>query len=564
MVPVAASSRVDSFDLSESHAPVVRLALIGGIVASLCFAMAWLVTSEPITVLIGAGSWLWAATAYLMIRLGRENGPVILVLGAIQVSIYGAVSGLHVIAEYASISVILTGVALVLFIRGRAGWFLATYAVAILGVQFLWRGFTAEALTLGGVSALGFIAGALGLRWIRDRSLDSGSRFLNLFERAPVSLWEEDFSGVGVWLDELRAQGVTDLRAHLTLHPEVLREGMSHIEVVRVNHAAGAFLEVDDPAALVGPLKPETFPDDALPSMLAQFEAIWNGVDHVSVEVRRGYTVQGNPLDGLLHWAVPRRFGKPDLSRVIVSVVDVTAMNDARRDLERTLKSKDELIATVSHELRTPLTTVVGLSSELSDAYDEFTKAEAQELLRMVAEQSVEVATIVEDLLVAARAESGSLKVSSEPVDLHLEAKTTLRGLEIEEEVDCHTMGIVATVMADSGRVRQIMRNLLVNAKRYGTSPIRVIVRDAGEYVRVEVRDRGDAIPMGERQAIFDRYYRSRQTPGVTASVGLGLTVSRELAHIMGGDLTYEHDGSESVFALTLPQATVDPVFVAS
>jgi signal transduction histidine kinase len=564
MVPVTASPKVDSLDLSESHAPVVRLALIGGIVASLCFVLAWLVTSEPIALMISSGSLLWAATAYLMIRFGRENGPVILVLGAIQVSIFGAVSDMYVIEEYASISVILTGVALVLFIRGGAGWFLATYAVAILGVHFLWQGSTAEALTLGGVAALGFIAGALGLRWIRDRSLDSGSRFLNLFERAPVSLWEEDYSGVGVWLDELRAQGVTDLRAHLTLHPEVLREGMSHIEVIRVNHAAAAFLEVDDPAVLVGPLKIETFPDDTLPSMLAQFEAIWNGVDHVSVEVRRGYTLQGNPLDGLLHWAVPRRFGKPDLSRVIVSVVDVTAMNDARRELERSLKSKDELIATVSHELRTPLTTVVGLSSELSAAYDEFTKAEAQDLLRMVAEQSIEVATIVEDLLVAARAESGSLKVSSEPVDLHLEAKTTLRGLEIEEEVDCHTMGIVSTVMADSGRVRQVMRNLLVNARRYGTSPIRVIVRDAGDYVRVEVRDRGDAIPIDERQAIFDRYYRSRQTPGVTASVGLGLTVSRELAHIMGGKLTYEHDGSESVFALTLPQAIVDPVVVAS
>jgi signal transduction histidine kinase len=161
----------------------------------------------------------------------------------------------------------------------------------------------------------------------------------------------------------------------------------------------------------------------------------------------------------------------------------------------------------------------------------------------------------VEDLLVAARAESGLLKVNSEPVDLHLEAKTTLRGLEIEEEVDCHTMGLVSTVTADSGRVRQVLRNLLVNARRYGTDPIRVVVRDAREHVRVEVRDRGKAIPPEERQAIFERYYRARQTPGITASVGLGLTVSRELAHIMGGELTYDHDGTESIFTLTLPQA---------
>ena len=237
---------------------------------------------------------------------------------------------------------------------------------------------------------------------------------------------------------------------------------------------------------------------------------------------------------------------------MIVSVVDVTEMNDARRSLERSLESKDELIATVSHELRTPLTTVVGLSTELSDSYDEFNRVEARELLGMVADQSLEVATIVEDLLVAARAESGSLKVSVEPVDLHLEVRTTLRGLDVEEEIDCHTVGVVPTVYGDSGRIRQVLRNLIVNARRYGTRPIRVIVLDSEQGVRVEVRDRGTAIPESERELIFERYYRARQTPGVTASVGLGLTVSRELAHLMGGDLTYHHDG-ESVFTLRLP-----------
>ena len=338
---------------------------------------------------------------------------------------------------------------------------------------------------------------------------------------------------------------------------------MSRIEVVRVNQAAADFLEVGDPAALVGPLKLETFPDDALPSMAAQFEAIWNGVDHVTAEVRQGYTTEGNPIDGLLHWAVPRRFGKADLSRVIVSVVDVTAMNDVRRDLERSLESKDELIATVSHELRTPLTTVVGLSSELTDSFDDFDKEEARDLLRMISDQSVEVATIVEDLLVAARAESGSLKVNTEPVDVHLEVRATLRGLEIEEEVDCHTVGIVATAAADSGRVRQIVRNLIVNAKRYGANPVRVIVRNDGDAVAIEVRDHGEPIPMEEREAIFERYYRARQKPGLTASVGLGLTVSRELARIMGGDVTYHHDG-ESVFTVTLPRSATESAAVAS
>jgi signal transduction histidine kinase len=553
MASAAASPHTEPLDLSDSSAPTVRWALGVGTATQVLLLVAWLVTHEKVLLMGVACSLMWSGINIVMIRLQRESGIVALASGGLLVSLYATYADLSAVHQTASLAVILSGVAAILFLKKHENLFLVVYSGFVLGAHFVWMGWTAVAVAEGLVSAVGFIVGALGLRWIRDRSMDSASRFLNLFERAPVSIWEEDYSRVGEWLDDLRAQGVRDLRTHLIEDPAALREGMARIEVVRVNQAAADFLEVDDPAALVGPLKLETFPDDALPSMADQFEAIWNGVDHLTTEVRRGYTTQGNPLDGLLHFAVPRRFGKPDLSRVIVSVVDVTAMNDVRRDLEASLRSKDELIATVSHELRTPLTTVVGLSSELSDSYDDFDKEEAKDLLRMIAEQSVEVATIVEDLLVAARAESGSLKVATEPVDVHLEAKTTLRGLDAVEEVDCHTVGLVATAYADSGRVRQIIRNLLVNARRYGSSPIRVIVRNQEDFVALEVRDGGEPIPADERTAIFERYYRARQDPGTTASVGLGLSVSRELARIMGGDITYHHDG-ESVFTLTVPR----------
>ena len=84
-----------------------------------------------------------------------------------------------------------------------------------------------------------------------------------------------------------------------------------------------------------------------------------------------------------------------------------------------------------------------------------------------------------------------------------------------------------------------------------------------GDCVAIEVRDHGDPIPGGEREAIFDRYYRARQEPGLTASVGLGLTVSRELARVMGGDVTYHHDG-ESVFTVVLPQTVSGSAAAAS
>ncbi len=552
MLPFVPSLGVAPLDIASVKGPFVRLVLAIAIPAAGISTLTAYFSQDTGVLVVAGACWVTVAASTAMMFLGREHAVVLLMIPAIGVAAAGWVTEITSVQIFSSLVVVFTGAGAVVFTRGSARGFMVLYTLFLFAVHILWIGWSWSALIEGLLTAVSFLASSLGIRWVRDRTMDSASRFLNLFERAPVSLWEEDFSRVGAWLEQLRAEGVTDLRGYLAANPEAFRAGMSLIEVVRVNQAAARFLEVDDPQDLCGPLRPETFPDDALPSMVAQFEAVWEGRDHVTHEVRRGFTVRGNELDGLLHWAVPHRFGQPDLSRVIVSVVDVTEMNNTRRTLERSLKSKDELIATVSHELRTPLTTVVGLSTEMSEAYDSFNKEEAQDLLRMVADQSVEVATIVEDLLVAARAESGSLKVSHEPVDLHLEAKTTLRGLDIEEDVDCHTMGVVPVVYGDSGRVRQILRNLLVNARRYGTSPTRVVVFGDDDRVVLEVRDRGTPIPDEEREMIFERYYRARQTPGVTASVGLGLTVSRELARLMGGDLTYHHDG-ESVFTLTLP-----------
>ena len=435
------------------------------------------------TIAIGAG--VTAGVATLLIKTKRDNVLAALIPAIPGIVIAGTVSEVHDLRLFVSLALVFLGSAAVMFLNGTTLIFLSTYSVLLFVAPLLWHGWGVSAMIDGVIMVGGFATASMGMQWIRDRSADAASRFLNLFERAPVSLWEEDFSKVGTWLEGLRLTGVTDLPGYLYANPDVLSEGMSLIEVVRVNREAARFLEVDDPSDLVGPLRIETFPDDDYPSMIDQFEAIWNGANHIATQVRHGHTVQGHYLDGLLHWAAPERFGETDLSRVIVSVVDVTEMNDTRRSLEQSLKSKDELIATVSHELRTPLTTVVGLSTELSDAFDEFTKEDAKDLLKMISDQSMEVATIVEDLLVAARAESGTLKVSMAPVDLHIEAKTALRGLDIEQEVDCHTVGLVPTVYADSGRVRQILRNLLVNAKRYGTPPTRIVVFESGGAVCV-------------------------------------------------------------------------------
>jgi signal transduction histidine kinase len=101
-------------------------------------------------------------------------------------------------------------------------------------------------------------------------------------------------------------------------------------------------------------------------------------------------------------------------------------------------------------------------------------------------------------------------------------------------------------------RLRQILRNLVTNAHRYGGETASIAVRRLGSAAVIEVSDDGDGIPAELVERVFEPYETAHRATRVAGSVGLGLTVSRELARLMGGDLTYHRTGSGTTFRLTL------------
>ena len=231
------------------------------------------------------------------------------------------------------------------------------------------------------------------------------------------------------------------------------------------------------------------------------------------------------------------------------------AMTRVHRQLEDLMKSKDEFLGAVSHELRTPLTSVMGFATLLADSHRDLSTAEIQEFLARIAAEGHDMANIINDLLVAARADSNELTIEPRPVDVTADIKAVVERLPgVQPEVgtpDAPTM-----VRADPSRLRQILRNLIVNADRYGGPEIRVDIESGNDSAVVRVKDNGPGLPEEEWEAVFDPYTRSHHRAGQPASVGLGLTVSRMLARRMEGDLTYHHDGSHSIFELTLPVST--------
>jgi GAF domain-containing protein len=224
----------------------------------------------------------------------------------------------------------------------------------------------------------------------------------------------------------------------------------------------------------------------------------------------------------------------------------------ASERLEELMRSKDEFIASISHELRTPLTAVVGLAEALAEPARKLTEEEASEFVQIIAEQSAEMAAIVQDLLVVARSEIGPVAIRPVDVNLRSEVEASMRGLRPERRSDLEITG-QAKAKADPIRVRQIVRNLLSNAGRYGGPRIRVELAERDGRAVLTVMDDGPGIPAEDRERIFRPYERAHHRHGQPASVGLGLTVSRQLAELMEGSLSYWYRDGWSGFTLELP-----------
>ena len=174
---------------------------------------------------------------------------------------------------------------------------------------------------------------------------------------------------------------------------------------------------------------------------------------------------------------------------------------------EQLAKDKDRFLASVSHELRTPLTVVAGLACELHGDANSFSISERDELMDMLVEQPDELSGIVEDLLVAARSDIGLVAIHHSSVDLGVEA---LRAME-SSGIDGTTRGVPGYAFADPQRVRQILRNLLTNAKRYGGPKVRIDFAEGAGWTEVVVADNGDGVPLTKRETVFQSYESAHQ-----------------------------------------------------
>jgi signal transduction histidine kinase len=241
------------------------------------------------------------------------------------------------------------------------------------------------------------------------------------------------------------------------------------------------------------------------------------------------------------------------------------------RELEH---MKDEFLSTAAHELRTPLTTIrmsAGLAKEQLEAMVANREADQRlaDLVGLVVESSARMQALVNDLLDLTRLEQGRAAITMEELDLRAVARAARQatGPLFEskgQRVSVHLPEVYCGVMGDSPRLEQVAINLLSNAHKYSPpgSMIELRVARAGTECLLSVRDNGPGVPEVEREAIFERFYRSSlHRNDRTASTGLGLPIARTVAELHKGRVWVEEaPGGGAVFWLSLPLASqLDP-----
>ena len=230
-----------------------------------------------------------------------------------------------------------------------------------------------------------------------------------------------------------------------------------------------------------------------------------------------------------------------DRERLYAIQKEVTqSLIEQNNRLRELTQMKDDVVATVSHELRTPITSIRGFVELLLDASADLTESQMR-MLQTIERNAEHLQRVAEDLLADPGAGRG-LRVAFTELDLSRLAEDAVHAMQTSATV----AGIVLTIdpgdevpiFGDPTRLHQLLGNLLSNAIKFSPrgGRVHVIVDNVDSYARVQVLDEGPGIPEGERDQLFERFYRlASSTEMGVPGTGLGLAIAKSVAEAHEG-----------------------------
>ncbi len=260
----------------------------------------------------------------------------------------------------------------------------------------------------------------------------------------------------------------------------------------------------------------------------------------------------------------PTAFDDADVrtAQVIGNIAGLALRNaDLYHSLQQADESRAAFTSMVVHEMRSPLTVITGYLEMMSSGMFGERPPSWSKPLDTVEAKSVELQSLVDDLLFSSRLETGRLATTIRPVDLRevvTEALERARPRARLLDGQLHSMLPPEPVVVDtdSSHIERILDNLVNNALNYGGErPEVTVVIEQGDLVSITVADRGHGIHPDHQERIFERFFRVQDRTRHSGT-GLGLYISRQLSDRLGGSLAVERSdlGAGTTFALRLPR----------
>ena len=255
-----------------------------------------------------------------------------------------------------------------------------------------------------------------------------------------------------------------------------------------------------------------------------------------------------------------RRAPMPD-GGFVTTYTDITFRKQSAR-LEAANEAKSRFLENMSHDLRKPISAVIEDCRLFLTRRGGNRLLPESTLIENISSNATHLLGMVDELLDMARIEAGQIEVRTKAVSL---ASTVGMAMRVAEPA-AKAKGLVLTrdveseleVCTDGRLLSRILMNLLGNAVEYTrTGTIRLTARRLGSELEVQVADSGSGIPADKLDIIFEKFQRVEVTSGMTRAgigLGLGLAISREFAHLLGGDIRVQSElGKGSIFTLTIP-----------
>ncbi len=438
---------------------------------------------------------------------------------------------------------------------------------------------------------------------VEEALTKSETRYRGIFEESPISLWEEDFSAVKIYIDQLHASGVSDFRSYFERHPETVTTCIQLVKIIDINRETLNIFQADNKELLLenldmifGKKYHEAF----------KKELIYLAEGRYKFELQTfNKTLKGNELQIMLGLTVVAGY-EDTWSKVLVSLFDVTKRMETEAELakyrdhleelvqkrteelkEKTEKveksskaltclmedvnlSREELqqvnseyIAAnkelkefayiVSHDLKAPLRAISQLTHWIAEDYSTVFDADAKEQMDLILNRVKRMDALIDGVLRYSRV--GRVKEKEEELDLNILLKEVIDTIAAPNTVQISVATPLPVVSRDPTRMAQIFQNLIENGVKYmdkAEGRIQVGCVDKGTLWEFTVSDNGPGIDKRYQEKIF-QIFQTLMPRDERESTGIGLTLVKKIISLYGGSVWVESEiGKGSTFFFTL------------